>query len=68
MLKCPINISRNPNKLTWEAVCSNKFKMSRMSSKDVQDSNLHSFHFKDELVDELLRPWNIHFKMFYLQY
>ena len=67
MLKCPNNISRNPNKLTstWEAVCINKFKMLWMSSKDVQDSNLHSFPFKDELVDELLRPWNIHFKMFY---
>ena len=67
MLKCPINISRNPNKLTskWEAVCIIKFKMSLMSSKDVQDSNLHSFHLKDELVDELLRPWNIHFKIFY---
>ena len=35
---------------TWEAVCSNKFKMSWMSSKDVQDSNLHSFLFKDYLV------------------
>ena len=46
MLKCPINISST----TWDAVYSNKFKMSWMSSKDVQDSKLYSFHFKGELV------------------